>query len=79
MGQQLEKDAMSENIEQDTDDTALAQLITTMRIYDVLLALLHEQNSNKANELLELHSTGALVGSAPVYIGEFLTDRLNGA
>lgn len=62
-----------------TDDAALTQLVVSMRIYDVLLAILHEQNPAKANELLQLHSTGALMASAPSYVGEFITDRLNGA
>lgn len=52
-------------------------LIVQLRIYDVLMALLKEQNADVARELLELHSTGAFAGSAPSYIGEFLTDRLN--
>lgn len=52
-------------------------LIVQMRLYDVLMALLHESNPDKANELLQLHTTGALAGSTPSYIGEFLTDKLN--
>lgn len=64
---------------QNDSDIELAQLAVSLRIYDVLMALLHEQNSDVANELLQLHSTGAFAGSAPSYIGEFLTDKVNNA
>lgn len=64
-------------VEQETDDIQMSMLIIQLRLYDVLMALLSEQNPDKARELLRLHSTGALAGTVPSYIGEFLTDKLN--
>ena len=58
-------------------DFEMAQFAISLRIYDVLMALLSESNADKARELLQLHSTGAIAGPSPSYIGEFLTDRLN--
>jgi len=70
---------VSEEIDDPFDATNApgVSLIVLMRIYDVLMALLDEQNADKAAELLQLHATGALAGTTPSYIGEFLTDKLN--
>jgi hypothetical protein len=62
---------------QEPSEFEVAQLAISMRIYDVLMALLTKQDPDMARELLELHATGALAGPSPAYIGEFLTDKVN--
>lgn len=42
-------------------------LIVHMRIYDVLLALLREQNSEVAEQLTQLHAQGKILGPLPVF------------
>lgn len=56
---------------------AIQQFITSARIYDVLLALLKLEDAGTARDLLELHSQGMLLGSAPSFAGTFLTDEMN--
>jgi len=51
--------------------------ITQARIYDVMIAILMELNEEAANNLLEIHSHGALVGPSPSFVGNFITDELN--
>lgn len=68
---------MTEQNEPVEDETHIAQLVVSMRIYDVLMALLREENEDVARSLLELHATGALAGPSPAYVGKFLTDELN--
>jgi hypothetical protein len=51
--------------------------ITQARIYDVLVAILMELNEDAANNLLEIHSHGAVVGPSPSFVGNFITDELN--
>lgn len=79
-------DPVSENepVAYDTDNDPFnannapgISLIVLLRIYDVMMALLKESNADVARELLQLHTTGALAGTTPSYIGEFLTDKLN--
>lgn len=41
-------------------------LITQMRIYDTLLALLREQNAEGADKLAALHAVGKILGPLPV-------------
>lgn len=40
-------------------------LVVQMRIYDVLMALLNEQNEDVATRLYEVHSNGQIIGSLP--------------
>jgi len=40
-------------------------LVVLMRVYDVGMALLNEQNSEAARKLHELHSEGKILGSEP--------------
>lgn len=44
----------------------VAQLIVSMRIYDVLMALLTDADPKAAAALHQLHSEGKLLGSWPV-------------
>jgi hypothetical protein len=60
------------------DDLAMGQFILSARIYDVLMALLQKQDPEYALDLLEMHSKGIIVGSAPSFNGAFLTDMMNG-
>jgi hypothetical protein len=41
------------------------QLVVSMRIYDVLMALLNETDPEAASALHELHSQGKVLGSLP--------------
>lgn len=40
-------------------------LVTLMRLYDVNMALLNEQNSDVARRLHEMHEQGRILGSFP--------------
>lgn len=52
-------------------------LIMQFRIYDLLMAILREQNPDVAREMLTLHATGAVAGPSPNFNGIFLTDEMN--
>lgn len=41
------------------------QLVVSMRIYDVLMALLNETNGEVADNLHAIHSRGKVIGSLP--------------
>lgn len=43
-----------------------AQLVTSMRIYDVLLAIYTHMDEVKAEALMDIHAEGKLVGPVPV-------------
>lgn len=81
---------MSEEVNESTDpleqgstdpfapeNQAVLNFIMQARIYDVLMALLTESNADLAKDLLELHATGALMGAAPSFNGQFITDLVN--
>lgn len=42
-------------------------LIVQMRTYDVLLAILREQNTEAAEKLVQLHAEGKVLGPLPVF------------
>lgn len=56
---------------------AISQFILSARIYDVLMALLMEQNREVAKDILELHAGGNLIGPQPSFNGLFITDEAN--
>jgi hypothetical protein len=51
--------------------------ITQARLYDLLMAILGELNTDAAANLLEIHSAGALAGPSPSFNGNFITDEMN--
>jgi hypothetical protein len=53
------------------------QFITLARIYDALMGIYSHLNPGAAKDLLELHASGVLVGSAPIFEGNFVTDIIN--
>ncbi len=59
------------------DNLPVIQFIVQARIYDVLIALLREQNPVVAKELLEAHSNGLILGPSPSFVGTFITDEQN--
>lgn len=62
---------------EETPDFALGNFIQLSHIYDVLMALLHEQNPEAHLALLELHHQGNIVGPNPAWNGAFLTNLAN--
>ena len=48
------------------------QLIVSMRIYDVLMALLTTQDDEIAIKLREVHKSGRILFDEPSFSGEFL-------
>jgi hypothetical protein len=56
-------------------DVTQALLITNMKIYDVLMALLGETNPSVADKLDELHTGGRIMGLSPMF-REFLDHDL---
>lgn len=58
-------------------DWLIQNFIATARVYDVLMALLKEQNDAVARDILELHMSGHLIGPMPRMTGVFLTDEMN--
>lgn len=55
------------------EEIKVAQFITLLRIYDVLMAMYTEQNPEGSDELLKLHKEGNLLGSSPA-MAQFLGD-----
>jgi hypothetical protein len=55
-------------------DVKQAQLIVSMKIYDVLLALLMEANPRVGADLDKLHSAGTVLGLGPTFTGFFDRD-----
>ena len=51
------------------------QLIMLMRIYDVMMGLYMEAAPEKAEELLNAHLEGFVIGASPGFNGRFLTDE----
>lgn len=56
---------------------AISQFILTARIYDVLMTSLLQVNPSAAKDLLELHMNGSLMGPAPAFNGQFITNLAN--
>ena len=48
-----------------TENAPGLSLVVLMRIYDVLLGIYTEQNSEKAAILMQIHEEGGIVGSLP--------------
>lgn len=59
------------------ENIKVLQWVTQARIYDVLLAILHELNKEVSDDLLEIHGNGALMSTAPVFTGMFISDEVN--
>lgn len=59
------------------ENAPMMNFIMQARIYDVLMALLTEENKDLAKQLLELHANGAIMGPSPAFSGNFVTDSLN--
>lgn len=55
-----------------------AQTIILMRIYDVMFSLLQHQNPAMAEDLLQLHGDGTILGPIPLMNGTFAFNELNG-
>jgi hypothetical protein len=51
--------------------------IMTARIYDVLMALLHESNESVAESILKMHNEGHILMPPPWFNGEFIFERMN--
>ncbi len=70
---------MSEPVEEGNplapDNIQVVQLITLLRIYDVLMALLDNENAAVAEQLLNLHKEGTLMASSPYMTGMFIADQ----
>jgi hypothetical protein len=52
------------------DNLALVNYVVSMRIYDVLIAVLRNLNPNEAEALVEAHSRGILLAPPPSYVVE---------
>lgn len=59
------------------EDTMYALLITNMRIYDTLVALLTETNDELAKNLLEMHAGGSIMTPSISYGGLHVFDEQN--
>lgn len=57
------------------EDNAIIQTIVLMRIYDALIALLQNSNPDIAQDLLQAHLEGLILGPAPYFTGQFLTEE----
>lgn len=55
------------------ENIQILQYITLARIYDVLVTNLTKTDPEAANQILELHRTGKLLGPPPGFDGTFLT------
>lgn len=53
------------------------ELLTLMRIYDILLLELTMKNQEAANKIIEAHLGGSLVGPVPNFNGVFITNEIN--
>jgi hypothetical protein len=65
---ETDKDGQTSETSQDAfsaENSVKLSLVVQMRIYDVLMALLNEQNEEVATRLYELHSDGKVLGSLP--------------
>lgn len=48
------------------------QFIMLARIYDLMMVDLNSRNPEAANQVLEAHRRGAILGTAPVLSGQFI-------
>lgn len=64
-------------VENENDEAQTLQLITQMRLYDVLMGIYTHLAPDKARAVAEIHSQGGLVGASPAFMGLFLTDKVN--
>lgn len=55
--------------------TNIALLITQMRVYDALMALLAVQDPDLSDKLNEVHQSGGILGSYPSLTGEDETNE----
>ena len=58
------------------DNIGTVNFIMQARIYDVLSAILLELNEDAAQNLLEMHMQGIIVGPSPQLNGVFVADKL---
>lgn len=82
MSEELEEETPTDAFESNADAFAPENvpgisLIVQLRIYDALMAILTHLDEDTARDLLELHTNGNLVASAPWINGVFITDELN--
>ena len=72
---------MNQVTQQSNEDVILSQLeaqtIILMRIYDVMFALLQQENTELARELLQFHLDGTILGPMPAFNGTFAVNELN--
>lgn len=58
----------------DQAEIAQVQLIVSLRIYDVLMAILTDNNKEVAHKLREIHKSGRILFDEPSFSGEFMAD-----
>lgn len=68
---------MSDDNVPSLEETMYALLITNMRIYDTMMALLTEQNSELARNIQEMHAGGSVVTPSITYNGLHIFDEQN--
>lgn len=56
----------------DLQEVLQVQLIVNMRIYDVLMAILTDNNKEVAHKLREIHKSGRILFDEPSFSGEFI-------
>lgn len=61
------------------ENIGVLHFVTQHRIYDVLMALLTEKNPELAQNVLEMHSKGLLIGPQPFFDGTFIANELDDA
>lgn len=54
-----------------------AQTVILMRIYDTMFALLQQENSAMAEDLIKFHADGTILGPIPALNGTFVFNELN--
>jgi hypothetical protein len=59
----------------DIEEALNIQLIVSMRLYDVLMAVLSSLDEDASDVITEAHKAGVLMGYSPKYIGRFLSDE----
>jgi hypothetical protein len=69
---------MTENTESNVpalEDTIYALLVTNMRIYDALMAIVAAENPTLAENILDMHAAGHMVGPSINYDGLHIYDE----
>lgn len=59
------------------EDTLYALLVTNMRIYDAIMALVTEANPELARNVQEMHAAGHMIGSSINYDGLHIYNEQN--